>query len=216
MKITKHAQSCLLVESANTKILIDPGVFVTEKEKYDINNFTEIDAIIITHQHSDHFSPENLELIIANNPNVPIFTTRSVRSLFEKPNVKVICDQGVVQVKNITITGVTSKHGPVPNGTPTPEVIGVLINDGSTTFYDPSDSIELFATADVVAEPICGVVVMDIQKAKEEALRTQPKIVFPIHFDNPAFPVVPEDFPIAMEGTGVKCVMLDHGESVEL
>jgi L-ascorbate metabolism protein UlaG (beta-lactamase superfamily) len=215
MKITKHAQSCLLVETGAAKILIDPGVFVTEKEHFDLNNFLGIDAIVITHEHSDHFSPENLDIIIRNNPTVPIFTTETVKCLFDKENVTVLKDSQTINIKDCALTGVKSVHGPLPNGMEPPEVIGVLIDDGRTMFYDPSDSTRLFVKADIIAEPICGKVVMDIEKAKSEALRVMPRIVFPIHFDNPVFPVDPDDFIKAMADTSIECRLLAFNKSIE-
>lgn len=214
MKITKHAQSCLLVETENTKLLIDPGVFVTEKEHFDLSKFTGIDAIFISHEHSDHFEPENIKQILINNPDIPIYTTETVKKLLDCKDVNILNDKQAVQINEVIITGVKSQHGPLPNGMEPPEVIGFLIDDKKNTFYDPSDTIELFAKAEIIALPICGKVVMDIQKAKEEALRVKPEVVFPIHFDNPVFPVNPDDFILAMTDTNIKCKLLSFNESM--
>ena len=47
----------LLVESENTKILVDAGLpgstIVNELKKIDVE-ISDIDAILITHEHSDH------------------------------------------------------------------------------------------------------------------------------------------------------------------
>lgn len=216
MKITKHAQSCLLVETEDTKILIDPGVFVTEKEGYDLNKFVNIDAILISHEHSDHFEPEDIKKIINNNPDIPVYTTEKVKSLFDYKNVSVLKSQQVITLNEFYITGVKSIHGPLPNGMEPPEVIGFLIDDGKNTFYDPADTIKLFAKAEIIAEPICGHVVMDIERAKEEALRIKPREVFPIHYDNPTFPVDVNDFAEAMKDTGIDVRVLKDGEVIEV
>ncbi len=50
-------RSCILVESGNTKVLLDCGVKLGEKEEYPLISDEElknIDAIIITHAHLDH------------------------------------------------------------------------------------------------------------------------------------------------------------------
>ncbi|MGC9129819.1 MAG: MBL fold metallo-hydrolase [Candidatus Micrarchaeia archaeon] len=50
-------RSCILVESGNTRILLDCGVKLGEKEEYPIigdEEFKSIDAIIVTHAHLDH------------------------------------------------------------------------------------------------------------------------------------------------------------------
>lgn len=215
MKITKHAQSCFLVESDDSKILIDPGVYVTEKEGYNLAEFSDVDAVVISHEHSDHFSSENLDIIIQNNPAVKIYATKTVKELFGKKNTTIFNDGDVVLVKDVHLTGVKSIHGPLPNGMEPPEVIGVMIDDVKTTFYDPSDTVELYKNADVVAVPICGVVVMDIEKAKAEAVRVAPKYVIPIHYDSPSFPVEVEDFVKSMEDTGLKVKALGNGDCLE-
>jgi L-ascorbate metabolism protein UlaG (beta-lactamase superfamily) len=55
MKITKYPQSCLLIEQNGKRILIDPGSLVTRK--YSAKDLLPIDAILITHEHSDHADP---------------------------------------------------------------------------------------------------------------------------------------------------------------
>ena len=50
-------RSCILVESSNTKILLDCGVKLGEKEEYPIikdDELNDVDAIIVTHAHLDH------------------------------------------------------------------------------------------------------------------------------------------------------------------
>jgi Predicted metal-dependent RNase, consists of a metallo-beta-lactamase domain and an RNA-binding KH domain len=50
-------RSCILVESSNTKILLDSGVKLGEKEEYPIikdDELNDVDAIVVTHAHLDH------------------------------------------------------------------------------------------------------------------------------------------------------------------
>ena len=54
MKVKKFPQSCILIETNGTKILIDPSsVKYDEKFKKD---WKTADAILITHRHSDHIN----------------------------------------------------------------------------------------------------------------------------------------------------------------
>ena len=54
MKITRYYQSCLLVEEGSARILIDPSG--AEAERFD--SFGKLDAVLYTHEHSDHFDPD--------------------------------------------------------------------------------------------------------------------------------------------------------------
>lgn len=73
MKLTKYAHACFFVEEQGQKLIVDPGSFTELPDELD-----NTVAIIITHEHGDHFSPDNIEKIKAQNPNVQIFAAREV------------------------------------------------------------------------------------------------------------------------------------------
>lgn len=227
MKITKHGQSCFLIETKQgSRILIDPGTYVFgDKEKLTSEDFKKIDILIITHEHSDHFDIENVKKIIQSNPQIKIFTTTKVKEILggsDKVSIlgSVNKEQGLGIAGDITITGVVSRHGKkdgfLPSGDKAPAVTGVLIEADNKSFYHPGDTIELKITADVIATPICGVVVLDIEEAKEQLLSLKPKIAIPMHYDNSAYPVDPTDFIEAMKDTGIDVKVLGDGETIEL
>ena len=56
MKITKFPQSCLLIETKEKKILVDPGNLKYKEEYLDI--WKQADIILITHKHPDHCNNE--------------------------------------------------------------------------------------------------------------------------------------------------------------
>lgn len=56
MKITKFNQSCLLVETNNKRLLIDPGNIRYTEDLLD--EWKNIDYIFITHRHGDHCNTE--------------------------------------------------------------------------------------------------------------------------------------------------------------
>ena len=55
MRVTHLGHACLLVEVADRRILIDPGNFSSGFEE-----LTGLDAIVVTHNHPDHFDPERV------------------------------------------------------------------------------------------------------------------------------------------------------------
>ncbi len=62
MRITSFGHACLLVESDGSRVLLDPGVFSSGFEQ-----LTELDAIVITHQHPDHVDVERLPQLLEAN-----------------------------------------------------------------------------------------------------------------------------------------------------
>ncbi len=226
MKVTKHAQSCFLIESSQgSRILIDPGVFVFGgKETLTPADFPDIDILIITHEHSDHFDIPNVKKIVDSQPEIQIFSTEALKDDISQEIGAVPNDledtkkvSGLGSGKDIALTGVPSQHGPLPSGNEPPKVCGVLIEEESgPSFYDPGDSIVLNSTADIIATPICGKVVLNIDQAKEQLTKLKPKIAIPIHYDNPVYPVDVKDFIEAMSGTGIDVIVLKDGETLEV
>ncbi|MCL1877078.1 MBL fold metallo-hydrolase [Candidatus Saccharibacteria bacterium] len=70
MQITKFEHSCFYLEKDGRGLLFDPVEFNTKLPEFD-----NIDVIIITHKHGDHYQPEVLSKIRARNPNAQVFAT---------------------------------------------------------------------------------------------------------------------------------------------
>src|SRR6266516_7295054 len=76
MKITKLGHSCLLLEEGEARILMDPGAFSKGFE-----GMRDVSAVLITHQHADHCSPEALAKIRQNNPGVAVYADEGTVAL---------------------------------------------------------------------------------------------------------------------------------------
>jgi L-ascorbate metabolism protein UlaG (beta-lactamase superfamily) len=222
MKIIKHAQSCLLVEAGKARILIDLGIFTAEQENLSAVDFPNIDILVITHEHQDHFDRDNVRLIMQNSNPIVLSTEAVIEELkgyYANGDYRITGDGTMHQFANlgVNIYGYESKHGPLPNGNPEPEVSGVVVDDGSQRFYIPGDTTIIkpeVADIDVAAIPICGKVVFDIPQAKRAVEALRPRIVIPYHYDNPKFPVNPQDFISAMADSAIKVNLLDNGETL--
>src|SRR3954470_11483178 len=55
MRITKFGHSCVRLEHDGKTVVLDPGMF-TDAEALD-----GADAVVITHEHPDHYLPDHLE-----------------------------------------------------------------------------------------------------------------------------------------------------------
>ncbi len=61
MRIVKYPQSCLVVETGEARLLVDPGSFATAA--YEPATFGPVDAVLYTHRHQDHFDPGLLDAL---------------------------------------------------------------------------------------------------------------------------------------------------------
>ena len=67
MRITKFGHACIRVEHDGHTVVIDPGGF-TQPEAVD-----GADAVLITHEHPDHYDPAHLA-----RTDAPVFTIEAV------------------------------------------------------------------------------------------------------------------------------------------
>lgn len=221
MKITKHGQSCLLVSAGYKNVLIDTGTYVFNEEGMKPEDFQDVDLMLFTHEHFDHFDLENVKKVIElNKPN--IIAVKAISDILTSEKLGVQITEAVVgkvyKFEDYKIKAYKSTHGPLPTGVTPPEVIGYKVTDSEgKSVYTPGDTIKLADTgASVVAVPICGEVVLNIEQAKSELLRVGAKIAVPIHFDNPRFPVDVNDFAPAMADTNIEVKVLAWGASLEV
>jgi L-ascorbate metabolism protein UlaG (beta-lactamase superfamily) len=68
MKLTKYGHACVILESNGNKLIIDAGGF-TELP----TGINGVVAVVYTHMHGDHVSPENLHKIVAASPDATVY-----------------------------------------------------------------------------------------------------------------------------------------------
>ncbi|KNB54194.1 MBL fold metallo-hydrolase [Streptomyces caatingaensis] len=72
MKLTKHGHACVRLQKDGRSLVIDPGGF-TEEEAV-----AGADALLVTHEHPDHFDEGRLRRALEADPAVELWTLRSV------------------------------------------------------------------------------------------------------------------------------------------
>ncbi|MFB6620175.1 MBL fold metallo-hydrolase [Streptomyces sp. NPDC085524] len=72
MKLTKRLHSCVQLEKDGRVLVIDPGVFSESDAGLGA------DALLVTHEHPDHFDEGRLRAALDANPAAELWTLRSV------------------------------------------------------------------------------------------------------------------------------------------
>ncbi|MFI6089602.1 MBL fold metallo-hydrolase [Streptomyces sp. NPDC051218] len=72
MKLTKKTHACVRLERNGRSLVIDPGGFSEQDAALGA------DAILVTHEHPDHFDEDRLRAGLEANPAAEIWTLRSV------------------------------------------------------------------------------------------------------------------------------------------
>ena len=181
MIITKLGHSCLIVEEAGTRILIGPGTYTFQLNESALDSMKGIGAIFITHEHADHCDQEKLAVIIGASSNPAIYTTEALATQLRAKGISAAALRpgDVITSGSFTIKGVDCRHGTLPAGFPTPQNVGLLIND---ELFHPGDCtlMEQPPKARILALPAIAPWGSTTQ-AVTFAGQVKPELVFPIH-----------------------------------
>jgi len=213
MKITKFGHCCLLLEVDGVRLITDPGTMSTGE-----HDATEIDGIVITHEHADHFHIESVKKILANNPDATVVANAEVGALLEKENIvfTLVGDTQSTEIKGVKIEGFGRDHAPI-YGPMTVENTGFMIAEKfffpGDSFYDPKRPV------DVLALPMAGPW-MKLSEALDYAKAVKPRVAFPVH-DALYRPEFANTFNAYMGATylnpaGISFIPLAAGETKEL
>jgi L-ascorbate metabolism protein UlaG (beta-lactamase superfamily) len=184
MNITKLGHCCLLIEHQDKRILTDPGNWTSEKTA-DVAN---IDIIIITHEHSDHYHIDSLKKLKENNPDAEIITNSAVADLMKDEGMEAQVIEGKMedQVLDIDLKAIDCAHGFIHKDIELPQNTGYFIDE---TLFIPGDSLynpEQWKIK-VLAMPIGGPW-MTIGESINYGLEVAADITFPVHDGMLAFP----------------------------
>jgi len=219
MKITKYEQSCILVETNEKRILIDPGKYCYGGD-FKPEDWKNIDILLITHGHHDHCMPEAIEIINKNN-KLLIFGSKWVGEILAAKNIaiEVLETNQEKKIDNIIIKAIKANHGEHPDMKESPgHTIGFLIQ-GDKSVYHCSDTLYMKDKpyADIVLVPISNNwVTMGSEEAALFVNEIKPKLAIPIHYDSENHLRDPTRFLEAMKNSNIPVKILNPKETVEL
>ena len=132
MRITKYEHAALRLDEADQTLIIDPGMFTTP-----IDDLTGLVAVVLTHEHQDHWTPEQLDSILRAAPGTPIFSTAAVAAAAAGYDITVVSPGEEHVVGAFTLQFFGGSHEIIHSSLPHIDNVGVLVNG---TFYYPGDS----------------------------------------------------------------------------
>ena len=135
MRITKFAHACVRVEHDGAVVVIDPGHFA------DASVVDGADAVLITHEHPDHYFADHLR-----GSDAAVFTIDAVarRIAEEAPDVAervTVVSPGQSFDPGIPARAVGELHAVIHPETPRFHNSGYVLTAGSEKLYHPGDAL---------------------------------------------------------------------------
>ncbi len=137
MRITKFGHSCVRLEHEGAVIVLDPGGF-TQPDAVD-----GATAVLITHEHPDHYSAEHLR-----RTDAPVFTIEAVAAKIREdaPDVAerlTVVGPGEAFDPGLPTRVIGEKHAVIHPELPRFDNSGYLMQVADLTVFHPGDSLEL-------------------------------------------------------------------------
>ena len=151
MRITKFGHACIRLEYDGNVVVVDPGMF-TDPEAVD-----GADAVLITHEHPDHYLPDHL-----TRTDAPVFTIDAVAARIREdaPDVServTVVEPGQGFDPGIPTVAVGELHAVIHPDLPRFHNSGYLFSLGDTTLFHPGDALTVpEQPVDVLCVPVCA------------------------------------------------------------
>jgi L-ascorbate metabolism protein UlaG (beta-lactamase superfamily) len=162
-------------------------------DPFKVTKADEADIVLITHEHFDHLSLEDLQKVIS--PKTTIVASQSCKGGLKKVKVKetmFLDPSGRLSIEKVEIEAVPAYNlnkfrGPGQVFHPKKDkMLGYVFQMDGTRVYFAGDTDFIpemkSITCDIALLPVSGTYVMTAAEAAEAAEAIKPKIVVPMHY----------------------------------
>ena len=137
MELTKFGHACVRVSDGDRRLAIDPGVFSEVGEA-----LTDVDAVLVTHEHPDHLDVDKLAAAAAGNPALRVWAPQSVAGQLSRNQVLSERVTAVGPGQSFVAGGLQvrtygGQHALIHSSVPVIANVGYLVGDA---VYHPGDS----------------------------------------------------------------------------
>ncbi|MCS0500316.1 MBL fold metallo-hydrolase [Protaetiibacter mangrovi] len=213
MNVTKYEHSCLVVSKGSARLVIDPGSFLAT-----LPETSGVVAIVLTHEHADHFSADRVRELLAANPDARVIGPQGVADAASASDIEVEVVHGgdTVEVEPFTLRFFGETHNVIHSSIPVIDNVGVLVDD--ELFYPGDSYTEPGVEVELLAAPV-GAPWLKIGEAMDYVLAVKPRRAFPVHdmtLSVAGKKMQSDRLQWATEQNGGEFTVLEPGESIDL
>jgi L-ascorbate metabolism protein UlaG (beta-lactamase superfamily) len=173
MKLTKYEHACMILTKGDDSLVIDPGGYTMP-----LTDIDGVKAIVITHEHADHWTTEQLTRLLDRNPDARIFAPAGVTASAMSFKVESVAHGDTITVDPFTLEFFGEKHALIHESIPIVDNVGVLVDK---TFYYGGDSYtQPDRPVDTLAVPV-GAPWLKIGDVMDYVAAIAPKKSLPVH-----------------------------------
>ncbi len=159
------------------------GETIIYTDPYNIRGKDKADIILITHEHYDHCSEEDIEKLRSKD-TIIIATRDSAKKL--TGNLKVIRPGEKLTVSGVDIEAVPAYNTDKQFHTKDRGWVGYIFSFNGRRVYIAGDTDYIpemkHIRADIAILPVSGIYVMTAEEAVQAALDIKPRIAIPMHY----------------------------------
>lgn len=174
MRLTKYAHSCFTLEKDGKVLVVDPGSWTP-----DFIVPSNVTAVVVTHEHMDHFDEEKLKAIIDQNPDAIIYGPADVVAKIPELPAHTVSAGDTIEVGGFSLKFIGGVHATIHKDFhPQFQNVGIIVND---LLYHPGDSLAL---PDQPIKVLSVPIVAPWEKVSESMdfmMNIKPEIAFPSH-----------------------------------
>lgn len=138
MKLTKKGHACVRLEKDGRTLVIDPGTFSEEDAAVGA------EAVLVTHEHLDHFNEDRLRAALEADPATRIWTLGSVAEKISAAfpgRVHTVGEGDTFSAAGFDIQVHGQLHAQIHPDIPRITNVGYLIGTGAGSVFHPGDAL---------------------------------------------------------------------------
>lgn len=174
MEVTKLEHACQVITEGTAALVIDPGGFTRRVDT------TGVVAVVVTHEHPDHVTPEQVRGILDRNPRALVIGPAGVADALAGAGiaVDVVTDGDHRTVGPFALDFHGTRHQLIHSSVPIVDNTGVMVN--GRVFFPGDSYTDPGVPVEVLAAPV-GAPWLKVAEMMDYVAAIAPRRAYPVH-----------------------------------